>query len=66
MNTPEYTQSKQKTMGVITVPMNRCNVWNMDTGAGYKGPVSIMDIKTKKVWQSDKAHTLYPEEKGRN
>jgi serine/threonine protein phosphatase 1 len=42
------------------------NVWNIDTGAGFKGPLSVMDVISKEVWQSDPVHTLYPEENGRN
>jgi len=49
-----------------TVPVNRANVWNVDTGAAFKGPVTIMDIDTKEFWQSDPAYTLYPDENGRN
>ncbi len=29
-------------------------VWMMDTGAGWNGKLSILDIDTKKFWQSDK------------
>ncbi len=47
-------------------PKNVANVWNIDTGAAFKGPLSIMDIDTKEVWQSDPVHTFYPDEKGRN
>lgn len=46
-------------------PMNYNNVWFMDTGGGWEGKVSIMNIETKKVWQSDKVLELYPECKGR-
>lgn len=49
----------------ITIPMNKCNVWNIDTGAGWSGKLSIMDIDTKEVWQSDYVKELYPNEKGR-
>ena len=49
----------------ITVPMNRCNVWNLDTGAGWTGKLSIMDIDTKEYWQSDLTKDLYKDEKGR-
>ncbi len=48
------------------VPMNRCNVWNLDTGAAFYGKLSIMDIDTKEFWQSDPVQRLYPNEKGRN
>jgi serine/threonine protein phosphatase 1 len=47
-------------------PVNFANVWNVDTGAAFKGPVSIMDVKTKQVWQSDPVWKLYPNEEGRN
>lgn len=49
-----------------TTPQNAANVWNMDTGAAFKGPLSIMDVDTKEVWQSDIVHTFYPDENGRN
>jgi serine/threonine protein phosphatase 1 len=44
---------------------NYNNFWNMDTGAGWHGVLSIMDIDTKEIWQSDLVKDLYPEEKGR-
>ena len=46
-------------------PVNALNVWNLDTGAGWNGKLTIMDVDTKEYWQSDKVSTLYPEEKGR-
>lgn len=49
-----------------TTPVNCHSVWNMDTGAAFKGPVTIMDVDTKEFWQSDPVWTLYPNEKGRN
>jgi serine/threonine protein phosphatase 1 len=48
------------------VPTNAANVWNIDTGAAHKKPLSIMDIDTKEYWQSDPVFSLYPTEKGRN
>ncbi len=47
-------------------PMNAANVWNLDTGAAFYGPLSAMDIHTKQLWQSDPVPSLYPGEKGRN
>lgn len=47
-------------------PMQRCNVWNMDTGAAFTGRISAMDIATKKIIQSDVVQQLYPGETGRN
>ncbi|NMH26602.1 metallophosphoesterase family protein [Flavobacterium silvaticum] len=47
-------------------PQNRANIWNIDTGAAFKGKLSILDIDTKSYWQSDVLPELYPGEKGRN
>ena len=47
-------------------PYNHGNVWFMDTGAGWGGKLSIMDVDTKDVWQSDRVADLYPEERGRS
>jgi len=49
-----------------TVPINKANVWNIDTGAAFRGPLTIMDIDNKEFWQSDPLPELYPEERGRN
>lgn len=49
-----------------SVPMNACNVWNMDTGAGFNGRLSIMDVDNKEFWLSNSVQDLYPEEKGRH
>jgi serine/threonine protein phosphatase 1 len=49
-----------------TKPVNFANVWNIDTGAAFKGPLTIMDVDTKAFWQSDPVWTLYPDEQGRN
>jgi serine/threonine protein phosphatase 1 len=50
----------------IGVPMQGCNVWNVDTGAAFTGKLTIMDIDTKEFWQSDPLPFLYPGELGRN
>jgi serine/threonine protein phosphatase 1 len=47
-------------------PVNISNVWNMDTGATYIGKLSIMDLNTKELTQSDPVFQLYPEHMGRN
>lgn len=47
-------------------PHRAANVWNMDTGAAFKGSLSIMDVDSKQVWQSDPVYLFYPNEKGRN
>lgn len=48
-----------------TEPMQAANIWNLDTGGGFKGKLTIMDINTKQYWQSDLLTDLYPNEKGR-
>lgn len=50
----------------VDVPMQGCNVWNIDTGAAFTGRLSIMNIDTKQFWQSDVVKSLYPGEMGRN
>ena len=50
----------------VYVPMQGCNVWNVDTGAAFYGSLSGMDIHTKAFVQSDIVQQLYPNEKGRN
>lgn len=47
-------------------PMNQLNLWNLDTGAAYTGKLTIMDVDTKEIWQSDPVCELYPDERGRN
>ena len=49
-----------------TEPMNRMNIWNIDTGAAFKGKVTGMNIDTKAFFQSDNLPDLYPNETGRN
>jgi len=49
-----------------TVPMHAANIWNLDTGAGMFGKLSIMNVDTKEYFQSDTGKELYPEYTGRN
>ena len=49
-----------------TEPMNAANIWNIDTGAGMYGKLTLMDIKTKEYWQSDTGKELYPDYNGRS
>jgi serine/threonine protein phosphatase 1 len=49
-----------------TTPVQMANVWNVDTGAAFKGPLTIIDADTKEFWQSDPVYTLHPDENGRN
>ncbi|MFC0778316.1 metallophosphoesterase family protein [Flavobacterium sp. HJSW_4] len=50
----------------VEIPMQGCNVWNVDTGAGFYGKLTCIDVETKEFWQSDVVQTFYPNEKGRN
>ena len=50
----------------FSVPTKAANVWNVDTGAAFKGKLSVMDVNTKAFFQSDDLPSLYPNETGRN
>lgn len=47
-------------------PLFKNSVWNLDTGAAFKGSLTIMDVVTKEFWQSEVLPELYPNELGRN
>ena len=47
-------------------PYRAANVWNVDTGAAFKGPLSVLEVGSKTVWQSRSVHLHYPGEQGRN
>lgn len=49
-----------------TLPLKALNVWNVDTGAGFQGRLSMLEVNTKAVFQSDPVSGLYPDECGRN
>ena len=49
----------------IEGPIHACNIWLLDTGAGWSGRLTIMDIKTKEFWQSDPIVDLYGGMRGR-
>lgn len=46
-------------------PMKYCEVWMMDTGAGWSGVLSMMDVNSKEVFISDAVPSLYPGVAGR-
>lgn len=46
-------------------PVQACEIWLMDTGAGWSGVLSMMDINTKEVFTSDPVPQLYPGIAGR-
>lgn len=49
-----------------TKPVIKHNVFNLDTGAAFKGPLSAMNVETKEIIQSQNVYEFYPNEKGRN
>lgn len=46
-------------------PVKACDVWLMDTGAGWSGVLSIMNIDTEEFFTSDPVPELYPGIEGR-
>ncbi|MCH8534150.1 MAG: serine/threonine protein phosphatase [Flavobacteriaceae bacterium] len=48
------------------VPVNFANVWNIDTGAAFKGALTAIDVDSKEIFQTPPVYTFYPSEKGRN
>lgn len=46
-------------------PLQACEIWLMDTGAGWSGVLSMMNVDTKEVFTSDSVPGLYPEAAGR-
>jgi serine/threonine protein phosphatase 1 len=47
-------------------PIHACNVWALDTGGGWSGPLTIMNIDSHDYWQSDLVPDLYPHIQGRS
>lgn len=46
-------------------PVHVSNVWNLDTGSGYEGKLTLINVDTKEYFQSNNVGNLYPDEKGR-
>lgn len=46
-------------------PIKSLEVWMMDTGAGWSGVLSMMNIDSKEIFTSDAVPTLYPGISGR-
>ena len=61
-----YTEFKEIYLGHTTTelyhslkPLKFCNIWALDTGAGWSGKLTIMNINTHEYWQSDLTPELY-------
>lgn len=50
----------------VDIPMQAVNVWNVDTGAAFKGKLSAINVDSKDLFQSESLPILYPNEMGRN
>ena len=46
-------------------PVQFGGIWLMDTGAGWTGPLSLMDVHSKTCFMSDPLPSLYPDSSGR-
>jgi len=49
-----------------SLPHQYFNLWQMDTGSGWHGKLTIMDVDTKEFWQSDWVTLLHPDSLGRS
>lgn len=49
----------------FTHPIQSNEVWLMDTGAGWSGVLSMMDVENKEIFCSDPVPDLYPGVQGR-
>jgi len=52
-------------LGGLDTPLNFFEIWALDTGGGWEGKITIMNVDTHEYWQSDVVHELYPGEHGR-
>ena len=57
-----HTQTATWDLGV---PIIADKLVMIDTGAGFKGRLTLMDVETKDFWQSDKLSRLYTNETAR-
>ena len=60
-----FEKDKYGTPIPCTKPIKMGNLWNVDTGAGWDGKLTLMDVDTKEIFQSDSMFTLYPEKLSR-
>lgn len=65
----KHTEYDEVYLGHTPVPFQKPiqsgEVWLMDTGAGWSGVLSMMDIHTKEIFTSDPVPSLYPGVEGR-
>jgi serine/threonine protein phosphatase 1 len=71
--TTNWTRFKQAPSSLVLIPtnnndcppMNADIIWNIDTGAGSIGRLTIMDVDTHEYWQSDPVNEIYGDYKPR-
>lgn len=65
----KHTEYDEVYLGHTPVPFQKPiqsgEIWLMDTGAGWSGVLSMLDIHTKEVFTSDPVPLLYPGVEGR-
>jgi serine/threonine protein phosphatase 1 len=49
----------------IATPIRAANLWNVDTGAAFKGKLTGIEVQTGQYWQSEPVYSFYPNETGR-
>lgn len=64
-HTPVSSLVVPATLFGVDKPVNLFEIWALDTGGGWEGRVTIMDVDTHEYWQSDVVCELYPGEHGR-
>lgn len=68
-NSFKYFMDKWTIPGVksldTSLPFHYNGVWDIDTGAGWDGKLTVMDLDTEEYWQSELVNSYYPNEKGR-
>jgi serine/threonine protein phosphatase 1 len=50
----------------LDLPMRALNIRNIDTGAGFDGKLSALEVNTGQLWQSSQIPELYPGLQGRS
>lgn len=64
-HTPVSSLLLPRTLFGVDTPVHLFEIWDLDTGGGWEGRVTIMDVDTHEYWQSDVVHELYPGKHGR-
>ena len=64
-HTPVSSLALPQTLFRPDEPVHLFEIWDLDTGGGWEGKLTIMDIDTHEYWQSDVVCELYPGEHGR-